>query len=268
MWMYLAILVILFLSCFKKIEGFEEKKGVLVLYGESFRTGNLGSRERDCDECIESQKLASKSHTDFIQYVKEKYNITMDVLINTYDTKYEDQLKSYYNSPQYYSHKELLGWDKMCQTAVDKIDKTKYEFILLTRADILIKPEFYSVFNPSWEKLYFLSPVEKTADVCGFSKNETVYYPQINPIFMFFPSKYFYTLQQINAGHHAWNHFMEIHKLTEEDMGFMVDYQFNTNSSKIQNSYYKMIGRPESSSIMDKNDMIQYPLIKTTTPVC
>ena len=135
--------------------------------------------------------------------------------------------------------------------------------------DIVIKPDFYQVFNPDWKKIYFLSPIEKVGgDACGFSIHKQVYYPQINPVFMFFPSKYFYTLHQVDASHHAWKHYMKTYKLTEEDMGFMVDYQFNTNSARIHNPYYKMVGRPESSIVMDKKDIIQYPLIKTTIPVC
>jgi hypothetical protein len=274
MWIYLAILGILSLSLFLRNENehFEEKKkGILVLFGESFRSGNMGSRTRDCEECIETQKLASQSHQEFIQYIQRNHNLTLDVMIDTYDTKHQEQLKGYYNRPAFYSHPELLGWDNISQHAVNQIDKNKYDFILLTRMDIFIKPEFYKTFKPSWKKIMFLSPVESddTPDVkCSFSKSETVYYPVVNPTFVFFPASYFYTLQQIKMGHDAWKHFMETYQLTEKDMGFMSDYQFNTNSANQQNPYYKMVGRPESTSLFDKNLVISYPLIRSTPPTC
>ena len=275
MLLYLLLLMILGFTLFLRVENFEEKKkGILVLYGESFRSGNMGSRTRDCDECVETQKLASQSHQEFIQFI-EKKNITMDVLIDTYDTKYEEELKGYYNNPTYYSHPELLGWDKISQDAVNKIDKNKYDFIVMTRLDIFIKPDFYTVFNPSWKKIMFLSPQEAVFDqfmVCGFSNtekdNKGIYYPQVNPTIMFFPQNYFYTLQHINTGHYAWKHYMDTYHLHEKDMSFMVDYQFNTNSANMKNPYYKMVGRDESTTLMNKNATIKQPLIGREVPNC
>jgi hypothetical protein len=272
MWIYLALLLIL-VTLFYHVENFEtKKKGILVLYGESFRSGNIGSRVRDCDECVETQKLASQSHVDFIHYVEQTHNLTLDVLIDTYDTQYEDSLKGYYNQPAYYSHPELLGWDGISQHAVNQIDKNNYDFILMTRVDILIKPEFHTLFQPSWKKIMFLSPQEAVFDqfmVCGFSQTDHgFYYPQVNPTIMFFPPNYFYTLKQLNAGHYAWKHYMDTFQLTEKDMGFMVDYQFNTNSANVNNPYYKMVGRQESDIPINKEATIQQPLFGKEDPNC
>lgn len=276
MLIYIAIIgfiCIFFISKFISKESKEpfkqQPRGLLILYGESFRTGGMGSRERDCDECFDTQQEASESHVDFIEYVKNKHHIEMDVLIDTYDTKYESELKGFYDSPKFYSHKRLLGGDRICQHALEKIEKHKYDFILLTRPDIFIKNDFKTIFNPFWRKIYFLSPVEQHSYTCGFSKNENgQYYPQINPTFIFIPSEYFHTLSYVNTGHHAWNHYIENFKLTEDDMGFMVGYQFDTNSAKLNNPYYKMVGRVESDEYMDKSITIQYPLIQKSIPEC
>jgi hypothetical protein len=271
MLVYLALLSILCLSLFLRVENFEEKKkGILVLYGESFRSGNMGSRTRDCEECIETQKLASQSHQDFIQYVKRIHNLTLDVLIDTYDTPYEEQLKGHYHQPAFYSHPELLGWDNISQHAVNQIDKSKYDFILMTRLDIFIKPEFYPLFQPSWKKIMFLSPVEQDSleFPCGFKESQNIYYPLINPIFLFFPKSYFYTLDKINMGHEAWQHYMDTYHLTEKDMSFMVEYQYNANSANVQNSYYKMVSRLESETLMDFSKKMSLPYVKKTKPTC
>jgi hypothetical protein len=123
--------------------------------------------------------------------------------------------------------------------------------------DIFIKDDFFVLFNPSWKKLYFLSPIEENPTQCGFRKDKNNYYfPVVNPTFMFFPQKYFYTLNNMNAGHEAWSHYMEKFNLTEEDMTFMVEYQFDSNTSKIKNPYYKMVGRDESTIPMNKSKKI------------
>jgi len=265
MWIYLAIILFVALFFIQSFEPFEEKKkGILVLHGESFRKGNITSRERDCDECVELQKIASESHNDFIDYVEKKYNITMDVLINTYDTKYEKELKSYYKNPQFYSHKELLGFHGIAQTAVNQIDTTQYDFILLTRPDIFIKPQFNEEFDPYWNKLCFLSPHQFDPSIRGLNKNkEGIYYPPVNHTFIFIPKKYFYTLPKIHSDHPAWNHYMETYQLTEKDMGFMNNYVYDANSANIANPYYKMIGRTESTILMDKNQVLDTRLIGT-----
>jgi hypothetical protein len=262
MWFYLAIILFVALFFIKSFEPFEEKKkGILVLHGESFRKGTIGSRERDCDECVETQKIASKSHNDFIDYVEKKYNLTMDVLINTYDTKYEKELKSYYKNPQFYSHPELLGFHGIAQEAVNRIDTSQYDFILLTRPDIFIKPQFNQEFDPSWNKLCYLSPTEYDPRIRTLNNKQGIYYPDVNPTFIFIPKKYFYTLSHVYSDHPGWNHYMETYQLTEKDLGFMNNYAYNPDSGKISNPYYKMIGRTESTVLMDKNQVLDTRLI-------
>jgi hypothetical protein len=265
MLIYLAILGIVLLIFIKKIENFEEKKrGILVLYGESFRDGDMGSRVRDCEECVNTQKLASQSHNDLIQFLKERYDITMDVLINTYDTKHKDLLKGFYNSPDIYFHEELMGSEKICQDAIDKVDHTKYDFILVSRPDIFIKPHFYTIFDPYWTKIKFLSLTAYDPRLRGFTNNKNgIYYPDINGLIMFIPQEYFYTLPMMNSEHQAWYHYMEKYQLTDKDMGFMVNYEFNPNSANMMNDYYKMVGRPESKIPMDTQQRINQSLIGT-----
>ena len=50
-------------------------KGLLLLIGESFREGLQSDRKRDTTNSFYTQKMASESHVDFCNYVKEKYHI-------------------------------------------------------------------------------------------------------------------------------------------------------------------------------------------------
>ena len=112
-----------------------------------------------------------------------------------------------------------------------------------------------------------MSPTEYDPFLRGFTANKNgIYYPDVNPTIMFIPKKYFYTLSNINVGHQSWYHYMETYQLTEKDMGFMNDYTYNTNSFNINNPYYKMIGRDESTILMDRNQVLNYSLLGTKLP--
>jgi len=160
---YILIILILIIIViyFETYENFENEnseinRGLLILYGESFREGGQNSRERDCDNSYKTQKIASESHTDFCKFIKEKYNIYMDISITTYDTKYEKDLKSWYNNLVYYkSYKELIGTKNISHSAINNNDSEKYSFMFITRMDIYIKKDYYPIFNPYWDKIYY-----------------------------------------------------------------------------------------------------------------
>jgi hypothetical protein len=83
----------------EKYENFNNnKKCLLLLYGQSFREGNQGTLTIDTDFSYKTQKLATESHMNFIKYLKEDYDIDTDIIINTYNTKYEDEFKSLYGN--------------------------------------------------------------------------------------------------------------------------------------------------------------------------
>lgn len=118
--------------------------GLLLLFGESFRDGEHQSRKRDTKKSFLPQKNASESHNRFCDYIMKTYNIPMDIFINTYDTKYEKELKSWYSHPLTYKSNTKVTTDKMkfksVQVALNVVKKDKYDFILIARMDTLMKP--------------------------------------------------------------------------------------------------------------------------------
>jgi len=233
-------------------------KGVFILYGESFRDGGQFSRITATKRSLPLQIKASKSHMDFCKFVKKQYNIDLDIIIHTYATKYEHILKKIYNNPQYISSKELIGNTNCAQMAVDLIKK-EYDFVFFTRMDIYIKPQFYTLFNPYWNKINFLSQ-NFTSWECGFYPKN---YPIINPIIKFIPKKYFKVLKKIDIGHSALKSYIEYFKLTYDDFDFMVDEYYDANTYNDYNPYYKMISRPESKKHIDKGKKINRLLFGT-----
>ena len=80
-------------------------KGLLLLYGECFRDGHHKSRVTDTETSYLPQKEASLSHNEFCNRMKQK-GVDMDILIHTYPTKYEKDLRSWYTYPTVYIEKK------------------------------------------------------------------------------------------------------------------------------------------------------------------
>ena len=227
-------------------------KGLLLITGEAFREGLQGNRSRDTAASFQPQKMASQSHVDFCDYLKQTHGVKMDIFINTYDTKYEKELKSWYPNCKYKSTKELIG-PKLVQNAVNEIED--YDFIFWTRPDIFIKPYFYSVFNPKWKTIHFFSQ-NYTIWHCGMLDTS----PLVNPTFQFIPKNYFNVLTSINVGHESWKHYHETFNIPHSKLNFMVNTYHDTDSYKDYNPYYRYVGRPESTVWHDRGKTINRKL--------
>jgi len=241
-----------------------DMKGAVVLYGESFRDGKQHSRLRDTKRSVPLQIKASQSHVNFGKFLKKQFNIDIDFIIHTYDTIYEDTLKKIYPNLTYTSSEQLLDKNvgnsvsKCAQLAINTIKK-EYDFIVLTRMDIYIKPHFYTIFNPYWNKIYMISQ-NFTKWKCGFFRNKN---PIVNPTIHFIPKKYFKILKKINVTHDLITSYQENFKLTFDDFDFMVDDYHDADSNKDYNPYYKMISRPETKKWHDRGRKINRSLFGT-----
>ena len=239
-------------------------KGLLFLYGESFRDGKQNSRLKDTRASFIPQQNASLSHLAFRQHIQDKYNIDMDIIITTHDTRYELQLKKWYTPYKYISQKSdaIKSVDKLVQDAVNVIDR-KYEFIFMTRMDIYLKPLFFKKFNPNWRTIKFFSP-NFTPWECGRDGQ----FPLINPTCEFIPKHYFQVLYNVCIHHRAWRHYHEIFHIPNSKLGFMVNTYHDADSFKDFNPYYKMVSRPESMIWHDRGKKINKSLFGKKTRKC
>ena len=256
----------------ENIENEKQNRGLLLLFGEAFREGN-STRTRDTEFGFSEQKLASDSHIEFCKHLKEKYGITMDVIINTYETKYENELRDWYKdyNLHYMKNKELIGF-KLVQDACDTIDREKYDFVFITRMDILLKPYFLEIFDPMWDKVYFACQnytlfngnFNGTSSYCGFIEDKnTNIFPMVNPLLKFIPKKNFKILNNIYMDHDVWKHYIESNILENYDMNFIIDTYHDGDSNKDFNPLYKMVGRPENSVWHDEGKKIDRNLFGT-----
>ena len=273
--LYIAILFIIILIYINKNnikETMTNKKGLLLLYGESFREGKQGERLRDTEKSVEPQKKSSSEHVHLCNIIKTKYNYDMDILINTYDTKYEKELKECYNKYplKYLSNKKLIGHDNLVKNALSQINPNDYEFIIFTRMDVCFKPYFLDNFSINHEKIMFISIHNIHYNTrewkCGFmldvpEKPVKENIPAVNPLIIIVPKKHYLIFKDMTVDHDAWWRFNHT-GIKHEDMDFILDTYHDADPFKESNPAYYFSSRPETQTVNDV--ILDRSLIGTT----
>jgi len=263
--LYIAILFIIILIYINKKNTIKEKmgnkKGLLLLYGESFREGKQGERLRDTEASVEPQKKSSMEHVHLCNVIKDKYHYDMDILINTYDTKYETTLKSWYApySLKYFTNKELIGPDNLVKNALSKINSNEYDFIIFTRMDVCFKPYFIDNFSINHQKIMFISIHNIHYNTrewkCGFMLDvpETPVQentPVVNGTILIVPKKHYLIFNNMTIDHHAWWEYNRM-GIKNEDMDFILDTYHDADPFKESNPAYYFSSRPETIVVND-----------------
>ena len=244
-------------------EEFPQKRGLLVLYGECFREGTQGVRIRDTEKSKNTQKVASLSHIMLCNHIETTYKINMDIIINTYETKHKSLLDEWYNGKtlKIIQNVQLIGIQRLVNNAVKEVNHDNYEFILFTRMDIAIKSPFLELFNPEWSKIYFFSQIWTKHGRYGFiNLPENINIPVTNPTIEYIPKNYFKVLNNIDVDHRSYYNYYRNFDLTRNDMDFMVDQYYDSDSYKDYNPYYYMVGREENKVHHDEGKLIDRSL--------
>jgi hypothetical protein len=256
------VIFILLYNKLNNLEGFEQdtytenpKKCLLVYYGGSFREGNIGTTKQDTNYGYESQQRASITHAK-LKKVLNKKGFQTDIIINTRSTKYINKLEDWYSPFNMVINKisdKVHGKDHMIQSAVkniNKLNKNDYNFILFIRIDLFLKPEFYNVLNTESDKINFLANNYDT-HTCITKENNN---PVVVDLFVYIPKKYYYILDnKFNLNHNSWLYYKKQYKLTDNDLTFMTNKMFDSNSYKEHNDYYIMSSRNENKNIHKNN---------------
>ena len=228
-------------------------KGLLLLFGESFRWGGQCSRNRGQDISYPAQIEASKSHKRWIDHIKQTYHTDITVSINSYTTRFDDAITSTYQSNlknSVFRH-TMIGQNGLIQGCIQhlKEDLKEYDFILYMRIDIYLKDVFFDIFDPRWDKIMFPSICFKPRHKCGP-------HPRVNDTMMFIPKKYFSYLD-IKLGHDSWADLIN-RSLTYEDLDMMLTTFHDSDSQKDFNPIYFIVNRPEASIQRTKDIFDKY----------
>lgn len=97
-------------------------KGLLLLFGESFRLGGQHSRNIGSEESYKEQINAAKSHIEFILNLQRK-NINTVVSINSYTTQYDTHLTDIYKDVlcDKVFYMNLIGQNKLIHNCLNRI---------------------------------------------------------------------------------------------------------------------------------------------------
>lgn len=239
-------------------------KGLLIFIGECFRTGGQGSRNCDLPESIEPQKNASLSHINFINKIKKKYEIDIDIAINSYKTSNQELLLSWYlNKNIIFSqfNEQLLSQQGLINNALSNEQLSNlsiYEFIFICRIDLFLKDLLFDLFDPYSQKLIFPS-------VCWFKDSVYKNMPRVNDTMLFIPKNMFNAdfiiNKKVSLIHKSWFIYVNDYKLNFDDLSVYLDTYHDSDSAKDFNPLYYIVSREESTVwhsmayILDKNTM-------------
>jgi hypothetical protein len=212
-------------------------KGLLLLFGESFRYGGGGIRNRGTPQSYPAQMKAAESHNVFIDRCKQK-GIEISVGISSYTTPYQEDLKAAYPNCKFsLFHPYLMGHKGLIQTGMSQIDVDieNYDFVFYMRIDLFLKDPFLDLFEP-WETIRFIS-------ICWERCHRQGNDPRVNDMMMYIPKKYFRYLDRIELCHETWNQMVSI-GIRYEDIDMMCDTYHDSDSEKDYNPYYYIVNRP------------------------
>ena len=219
-------------------------KGLVILFGESFRTGNQNSRIRGQVDSYEYQKKTSPSHIDFLQSLPYK----CDVLISTYTTQYDDDLLQWYNDYLIDStiHDHAIGLYNNYSFAINKWRNIfrEYDFVFFLRIDLCLKPMFKTVWQTPSDKILY-------PFICFIPHHKTIHgLPRVSSTMLYVPKnkydKLFYAQNIPDAFEHdSWFYLMQISVQCSEIGVFLHTYH-DADSYKDWNPLYCMLYRQQS----------------------
>lgn len=254
--LFLSLLILLLTiiyrrSNLKTTEGFKLKKGLIVYYGGGFRDGPTKSSIQDTEKGYNNQFYASKSHIKLNNVLTEK-GYEIDSLVCSYHSKYESNFKIWYDpfdmilNTIKMSGKSTDGRDSLINTCIKTMNGLKmddYDFVLFIRIDLFLKKDFFNILDLKSQKVQFLAHNFYTGH-CGFTEKKD---PEVVDMILYVPKNHFNILDNnFKLNHKAWTYYKKQYKLTDNDLGFMTDKRFDSNSYLDLNPFYVISGRSEN----------------------
>ena len=221
-------------------------KLLLVLNGESYRSGSQMTRERGTKNYIERQFLACKSHVKLINLIKEKYNIDTYLIIHSYtlnETDDNNLINFYKNNNVNIISVTFLSSiceneQKFLNLTYDKINEHLfgYDGCLLLRIDLYLKEFFIQsiVFD---DKIRFPHiDIYDTTKITPFP---------ICHVFIYYPKKYFYLIENkivYNLSHEIYEILIN-QNIHHSEIDFCINTIHWCSTDGQSNPLYCQVGR-------------------------
>ena len=231
------------------------KRVLIIQVGATFRRGDRLNTDIGSQDSLDGQYTASNSAVDFGRFLKSNWSIDADYLIDTYSTRYDRELQSWYPSnTRFFFHDDkdfrMVKGNKYQWLIKDALikaqDLSMYDAVLFIRADIVVRPTMKTTFRP-FKKITFSFLCERMI------KDEETGTPLVGDIIFWVPKQYFNIFQfqcvqwfpsdEFKLGH--W----DLKYYSRNSTGFWVDGYFNANSQRYWNPLYYMSNRNASTIV-------------------
>lgn len=248
----------------KKKESKERMKVLLMLWGESYRSGVIGqTRDRGTGDYKRRQRLASQSHIRLLESLREKGH-DVDIFLNTYALNEVDdmKLKEFYSNQsnlldsKFYSKlfpQEIHFFINMFDIARSKMHD--YDCLLFIRLDLYLKKYCIETFSLDEEKLCF-AHIDSNIDALGYNSKKGIGF-QIAQVIITIPKSLFWVLEKKildGSGHPHWfRNNLVINDLSLEKIGFLVSSPFVCSTCTGWNPLYIQVGRQYNTDYTDTN---------------
>jgi len=216
-------------------------KLMMIIAGEAFRDGGQHSRKRDTDFGYAQQKIATETHIQLIEKLKNE-GVDIDLYIESYTSKYSQDLIKWYSkcidkdNIYYQFHNQLFkdGRSELCTKCIRKYNIDKYDAIFIIRPDMYLKPYFLKIFNIEYDKITYPNRIL-------WRHNEIT----VNDMMLYIPKKFISLLQiaTIKLLHRAIPQYTQTPNFKINDFGFMIPTIHDSDSEKDYNPMYWLISR-------------------------
>lgn len=224
-------------------------RGLILVVGESFRTGGQLSRIRGEPRSRPDQLTALASHVRFFDHLTRTYGLDLDVTVTSYTTPYQSDILNAYTRYLRRSTflKEPIGLQGLVSSALREVDVAPYTFVLCLRIDLMLKDAFIALFNPFWQEIRFPSVCFKKDNwhLCAGG------IPRVSDMMLFVPQRYLSFLTGSLLCHEGWL-ILHTHPVV---VSTMLDTYHDSDSEKDWNPLYRIVNRPEApTAYTDPND--------------
>lgn len=240
-------------------------RGLLILRGISFRDGGNYNFEFGSEKSVEPQKKAWISHIRLLEKLQTKFNVNMEVLIDTIECDHSDLIKQIFfdfdykiNLNQKLDYNQTVSFKRLIN---DNLSYMKnFDYLIFSRNDVFIKEQLIDLVNPFEQKIKFTFVAEYSWR--KFNNN----IPRVDDIFFFVPKHFFHVLSFVNIGENNRKFKNSLHDLLWlmmlKDPQINYDFYINTyhcsETGYDYNPLYKMVSRPEAKIHRSGADLI-YP---------
>lgn len=243
-----------------------EKKALVVLYGQPFRNGNGFNLKID-QKILNNQFICTQTHLDFFKFIKEKYNINIETIFFTYKDAgvlihflkeaynyIEDKSIFYKDRSRHPPARFMLNW---VSRDVSKLLKTdfcsEYEFVFLLRFDVALDSFFYqNYFDPYEKKLKMAFPVFWGG------------YLQSADLFFYIPKNLFNKIPNFYAWHSCYVSLLKNKNITHKEIDY---YLMSRHSCNVRMSWNPLFWIPhrKNSDILFNHIFTEQDLLDKST---